>query len=72
MTYATLPNIPIGYALCAVEGNTSGHIVQMGVRPLWRRRGLAGMLLAEAMRRFRAEGLRYATLEVNVNNPQAT
>lgn len=67
-------NEGVGYALCAVEGSeaTTGHIIQMGVVPAWRNRGLGGALLSETMRRFLAEGLQYATLEVNTNNPQAT
>jgi ribosomal protein S18 acetylase RimI-like enzyme len=61
---------PVGYAVCAVEGE-EGWIVQVGVRPAWRRRGLAGALLSETMRRFQREGLRAAMLDVNVNNPRA-
>jgi len=61
---------PIGYALCAVEGN-EGWIPQLGVRLAWRKQGLAAALLVEAMRRFRDVGLPVAVLEVNVNNPEA-
>ncbi|NLE76772.1 MAG: hypothetical protein GX605_08475 [Chloroflexi bacterium] len=32
---------PVAYAVCDVEG-AEGQVVQMGVRPAWRRRGLAG------------------------------
>ncbi len=65
---------PVAYALCAVEAAESdeGWILQMGVRPAWRRRGLASALLSEVMRSFQAEGLPYAWLSVNVYNPQAT
>jgi ribosomal protein S18 acetylase RimI-like enzyme len=62
-----------GFAICAVahEQAETGHIVQMGVVPAHRHRGIGNALLSEVMRRFKAVGLRYATLEVNVNNPQA-
>jgi len=66
-----------GFAICHVqtEGQDQpsgeGWIIQMGVRPSRRNRGLGSALLSEVMRRLRAEGLRYAVLDVNVNNAQA-
>jgi len=68
---------PVGFALCYMqteagpEPTTEGWIVQMGVRPAWRSRGLGGLLLGEALRRFQVEGLRRAVLDVNVDNHQA-
>jgi len=67
----------VAYALSHVEVESAedpvgvGWIVQMGVRPAWRRRGLASALLHEVMRRFQAEGLRWAALEVNIDNYRA-
>jgi len=67
----------LGFAVCHVETEGAedpagvGWIVQMGVRPAWRRRGLASALLNEAMCRFQAEGLRRAALEVNIDNEAA-
>ncbi len=67
----------VAFAICYVESGgddkhgSEGWIVQMGVRPPCRNRGLGSALLCEAMRRFKAEGLRYAMLDVNVNNLQA-
>jgi len=67
----------VGYALCHVEVEGAedsadvGWIVQMGVRPAWRRRGLGSALLREVMRRFQADGLRWAALEVNTDNEAA-
>jgi len=67
----------VGFAICHVETEGAddpadvGWIVQMGVRPAWRKRGLGSALLHEAMRGFRAEGLRWAALEVNINNEAA-
>jgi ribosomal protein S18 acetylase RimI-like enzyme len=68
---------PVGFAICHVETPENdqprgeGWIIQMGVRPAWRHRGLAGALLSEIMRRFVSEELTVAMLDVNVNNPQA-
>jgi len=65
---------PVAYALSAVDeldGAHVGWVVQMGTRVDQRGRGLGGGLLAEVLRRFRAEGLARAYLEVNANNPAA-
>ncbi len=68
---------PVGFALCYVETEvgpeptSEGWIVQMGVRPAWRNRGLGGALLCEALTGFEAEGLTRAVLEVNVDNHRA-
>jgi mycothiol synthase len=67
----------VGFSICNVETEGTqdpasvGWIVQMGVRPAWRRRGLASALLHEVMGRFQAEGLRWAALEVNIDNEAA-
>lgn len=57
---------PVGFIVCGEM-----WIVQMGVRPEWRGRGLASALLVEVLRRFRAEGCDRVLLDVNVNNPGA-
>ena len=68
----------LGYVVSGIDpvenehqAEAEGWILQIGVRPAHRRRGIAAALLCEAMRRFRAEGLDYAALDVNVNNPTA-
>jgi mycothiol synthase len=67
----------VGFAVCHVETEGAGDpagvgwIVQMGVRPAWRRRGLGSTLLNEGMRRFQAEGMRWAALEVHIDNEAA-
>ncbi|MEJ3744688.1 GNAT family N-acetyltransferase [Actinomycetes bacterium KLBMP 9797] len=53
-----------GFVTCA-----DGWIVQVGVRPEWRGRGLGAALVAEALRRMRDAGAGTALLDVNVNNP---
>lgn len=65
-----------GYVVCAIdprenEQQSEGWVMQIGVRPAYRRLGVATTLLCEVMRRFRAEGLDFAALDVNVNNPTA-
>jgi mycothiol synthase len=65
---------PVGFAICYVEteaapeGDGEGWIVQMGVRPAWRRRGLGSALLLAATNRFQTESLRWAVLDVDVDN----
>jgi mycothiol synthase len=65
----------LGFAVCHVETegqnqlSSEGWIVQMGVRPSRRNRGLGSALLSKVMRKFKSEGLRCAVLDVNVNNP---
>jgi mycothiol synthase len=68
---------PVGFAVCHVETEEAqtaeglSWIAQMGIRPSWRRQGLGAALLCEVMRRFRGDGLRWAGLEVNVDNGNA-
>lgn len=65
--------IPIGFAICAADEDNPalGWIVQLGICPTWRGRGLADQLLAELLRRFCTSGLRAVHLTVNTNNPHA-
>jgi mycothiol synthase len=41
---------------------------QLGVRPAWRRRGLGGLLLAAALRSYRAAGFERSVLAVDSAN----
>ena len=59
------------FSICHLEPDGIGWVVQMGVVPAWRRRGLGVWLLAAALRGFRERGMREAALDVNLNNPGA-
>lgn len=61
---------PVGFAVLWVEDET-GWVMQMGVRPEWRGKGLGEALLAHAIAAFAAEGLPTVALEVATNNPAA-
>jgi len=63
---ATHDDIPAGFIVCADR-----WIVQMGVRPEQRGRGIGSALVIEALKRFRAAGGDHVLLDVNVNNPSA-
>ena len=53
----------------ARHGIEEGWVAELAVRRPWRRRGVASALLCETMRAFKAEGLDYATLGVDTENP---
>ena len=67
----------MGFAVCHAENGGdpqsggTGWVDQMGVRPAWRKRGLGGALLCEAMHRFKASGLGWAALSVSTENRRA-
>lgn len=51
-----------------IAGHTSGYVELLGVRPAWRRRGIAPALLAAMMARLRADGIEYAEIGVDTEN----
>jgi len=59
-------DLPAGFIVCADR-----WIVQMGVRPEQRGRGIGSALVIEALKRFRSAGGDHVLLDVNVNNPGA-
>lgn len=59
-------DLPVGFIVSADR-----WIVQLGVRPEWRGRGIGSSLLIEVLNRFRAGGVEHVLLDVNVNNPRA-
>lgn len=57
---------PIGFICCDDE-----WVIQIGVVPDWRRRGIGSTLMNEALIRFRAAGTDFVMLHVHVNNAEA-
>ena len=67
---ARLGDLPVGF-LTATANPPDGFVMQVGVIPTLRRRGLGSALIVETMRRMQAAGAASAQLTVNVNNPGA-
>jgi mycothiol synthase len=53
----------------AATGVREAFVGQLGVRRPWRRRGVGGLLLATALRSYRADGCERAVLTVDTANP---
>lgn len=51
------------------QGIAEGIIAELGTRRPWRKRGIASALLCASMRAFKAAGLDYAGLGVDVDSP---
>jgi mycothiol synthase len=64
---ATLDGADAGF----IAGATAGWIVQVGVVPQARGRGLGATMIAEVVRRMRSAGESTITLNVNIDNPHA-
>jgi ribosomal protein S18 acetylase RimI-like enzyme len=52
-----------------VQGYTEGWTAKLGVRAPWRGRGLAKALLTRSMQAFAADGMQFAGLDVDSENP---
>jgi ribosomal protein S18 acetylase RimI-like enzyme len=63
-------DVPAGF-LTAATNPPYGFVVQIGVIPTQRRRGLGSALMVETMRRMRVAGATATQLTVHVNNPGA-
>jgi ribosomal protein S18 acetylase RimI-like enzyme len=63
-------DVPVGFLTAGTE-HPGGFVVQMGVIPGQRRRGLGSALMVETMRRMQAIGETATQLTVNLNNPGA-
>jgi ribosomal-protein-alanine N-acetyltransferase len=57
----------VGFCIAHVEANT-GYVVTLDVAPAWRRRGLAGWLMAEVETKVRAAGAESIALHVFTGN----
>lgn len=63
-------NVPLGF-LMATSNPPRGFVMQVGVVPTQRRRGLCSALIVETMRRMQAAGAVSTQLTVHVDNPGA-
>ncbi len=71
---ASVDGVDVGYALTHTEevaGENAAWVVQMGVRPEWRRKGIAGALLASLMQRYLLADVSAVWLGVGADNPEA-
>lgn len=67
---ASVGDAPVGFLTASAE-QPGGFVLQVGVIPGQRRRGLGSALMVETMRRMQAAGLTATQLTVNINNPGA-
>ncbi len=67
---ALAAGVPAGFVI-ATTNPPHGFIVQVGVVPAQRRRGLSSALMVESMQRMQAQGSISAQLTVGTNNPGA-
>lgn len=65
---AQADEVPLGFVTAGIE-HKDAFVMQIGVIPGQRRRGLASALMVETMRRMRAAGETAIELTVNLNNP---
>jgi GNAT superfamily N-acetyltransferase len=71
---ASVDGVDVGYTLTHMDeeaGEEVAWVVQMGVRPEWRRKGVAGALLASLMQRYLLAGAAAVWLNVGADNPDA-
>ena len=62
--------LPVGLALLSVRGN-AGWVSGVGVRPTWRRQGIASHIIARVQAQARRVGLTHLKLEVLIQNTSA-
>lgn len=53
------------------EFNTRGYIIQVGVIPEWRHKGIAALMICRCLEALHKDGKKAAVLHVNQNNPGA-
>jgi ribosomal protein S18 acetylase RimI-like enzyme len=71
---ASIDNHPIGFIANAIDLESKGkhgYIIQVGVIPEWRRKGVAAILVNKTLEAWREQGKKAAILHVNLNNPGA-
>ncbi|PFA69736.1 hypothetical protein CN378_02925 [Bacillus sp. AFS015802] len=61
----------VGFITAAQDSGKTGFIIQAGVIPEWRGKGIAAVLTAKCLEELRQDGMKSAGLHVNQNNPGA-
>ena len=67
---ALLDEAVVGY-ICAESVADEGHILNLGVHPAYRRRGIAAALVEDIVGELKARGCRFLYLEVRASNSAA-
>lgn len=70
LTIAELSRRPVGYAVCAQEGN-AGQVVRLAVLPEFRRQAIGSRLLADALTTFMRRRVRRVALNTQGDNVPA-
>lgn len=71
---AVVQNQAVGFVTSAEDEElpeSAGWIIQIGVHPGWRRRGLGAALIARSLHSWKEAGKKAVMLHVNINNPGA-
>jgi ribosomal protein S18 acetylase RimI-like enzyme len=68
---ATINDRAVGFIAADQETDTIGYIIQVGVIPEWRGKGIAAVLTCKCLEDLRQDGMKSVVLHVNQNNPGA-
>lgn len=58
----------VGYVIVVIKWGATGHIMAIGVDPIYRRQQIGSTLIKHAMDRLRAKGAKLVRLEVRKSN----
>lgn len=68
---ATVNDMAVGCIATDQDTDSIGYIIQVGVIPEWRGKGIAAVLTCKCLEDLRRDGMKSVTLHVNQNNPGA-
>ncbi|MBN8191951.1 GNAT family N-acetyltransferase [Bacillus sp. NTK074B] len=67
----TVNDQAVGFITAARDTGKTGFIIQVGVIPEWRGKGIGAVLTAKCLEELRQDGMKPVGLHVNQNNPGA-